>query len=130
LGRAAALLVVKPKGGYGGFNDRYLDLRVDDYQQPVDGLERIAALWRPYFKKPTENDLDPIDNGSPTSCAMASVALGYDPGPDAEAWGDQAHRAFRAFSEMENLEDRLRPDGHTARLVLVYFREGLSARGR
>jgi len=37
-----------------------------------------------------------------------------------------SHNAFTAFSEMENLEDRLRPDGRTDRQVLAYFRGKLS----
>lgn len=36
--QAAALLVVKEKGGYGGFNDRMVDLRVDDHEQPIKEL--------------------------------------------------------------------------------------------
>ncbi|HET9847641.1 MAG TPA: putative peptidoglycan binding domain-containing protein, partial [Candidatus Dormibacteraeota bacterium] len=48
------------------------------------------------------------------------------PGPDPDPWSEQAARAFTAFSEMENLEDRLRTDGRTDRQVLAYFREKLS----
>jgi hypothetical protein len=51
--------------------------------------------------------------------------LGYDPGPDTEGWGDRARRAFTTFSEMENLEDRLRPDGRTDRQVVAYVRQRL-----
>src|SRR5207248_5281099 len=31
--QSAALLVVRERGGYGGFNDRFIDLRVDDHSQ-------------------------------------------------------------------------------------------------
>jgi uncharacterized Ntn-hydrolase superfamily protein len=48
--QSAALLVVKEKGGYGGFNDRYIDLRVDDHERPIDELERLLGLYRLYFK--------------------------------------------------------------------------------
>jgi uncharacterized Ntn-hydrolase superfamily protein len=48
--QSAALLVVREKGGYGGFNDRYIDLRVDDHAQPIDELARLLALYRLYFK--------------------------------------------------------------------------------
>jgi hypothetical protein len=43
-----------------------------------------------------------------------------------EAWDDRARQAFSAFSEMENLEDRLRVDGRTDRQVLAYFRAKLT----
>jgi len=32
--QSAALLVVKERGSYGGYNDRYIDLRVDDHPDP------------------------------------------------------------------------------------------------
>src|SRR5262249_43294378 len=42
--QSAALLVVRDKGGPAGLNDRYLDYRVDDHQDPVPELARILAL--------------------------------------------------------------------------------------
>ena len=41
--QSAALLVVRPKGGYGGWNDRYLDLRVDDSKNTKDS-ENLGVL--------------------------------------------------------------------------------------
>ncbi len=58
--QSAALLVVKEKGGYGGFNDRYIDLSVDDHARPIDELERLLALYKLYFKVGPAN-LRPID---------------------------------------------------------------------
>jgi uncharacterized Ntn-hydrolase superfamily protein len=55
--QSAALLVVRPGGGLGGLNDRYLDLRVDDHPQPVEELERISGVWRLLFDKPLETDI-------------------------------------------------------------------------
>jgi uncharacterized Ntn-hydrolase superfamily protein len=42
--QAAAILVVRAKGGPGGLSDRYIDLRVDDHKEPVNELGRILAL--------------------------------------------------------------------------------------
>jgi uncharacterized Ntn-hydrolase superfamily protein len=42
--QSAALLVVREKGGAGGFNDRAVDFRVDDHKEPVQELARILAL--------------------------------------------------------------------------------------
>jgi uncharacterized Ntn-hydrolase superfamily protein len=127
--QSAALLVVKPAGGYGGLNDRYLDLRVDDHPHPVDELERLSGLWRLYFEKPSDDDLVMIDERLAHELRDGLRRLGYDPGPDGEPWDGPARRAFTAFSEMENLEDRLRDDGRTDRQVLVYFREKLESSG-
>ena len=42
--QSAALLVVRAKGGYAGFNDRYIDLRVDDHPRPIEELARLLEL--------------------------------------------------------------------------------------
>lgn len=43
--QAAALLVVAPRGGYGGRDDRAIDLRVDDHPRPVTELKRIFRVF-------------------------------------------------------------------------------------
>ena len=50
--QSAALLVVRERGGYGGFWDRYRDLRVDDHPDPIAELKRIYALHRQVFPPP------------------------------------------------------------------------------
>jgi uncharacterized Ntn-hydrolase superfamily protein len=42
--QSAAVLVVREGGGYGGFNDRMIDYRVDDHEKPIQELSRILAL--------------------------------------------------------------------------------------
>jgi uncharacterized Ntn-hydrolase superfamily protein len=39
--QSAALLVVRKNAGYGGFNDRAIDIRVDDHQEPFLELGRL-----------------------------------------------------------------------------------------
>jgi uncharacterized Ntn-hydrolase superfamily protein len=41
--QSAALLVVREKGGYGGF-DRAIDFRVDDHPEPLEELARLLSL--------------------------------------------------------------------------------------
>jgi uncharacterized Ntn-hydrolase superfamily protein len=50
--QSAALLIVREGAGYGGFNDRYRDLRVDDHPTPIVELTRIYELHRKLFKPP------------------------------------------------------------------------------
>ncbi len=47
--QAAALLVVRDGWGYGGANDRYTDLRVDDHPQPINELRRIQKIHHQLF---------------------------------------------------------------------------------
>lgn len=51
--RAAALLAVREKGGYGGFSDRLVDLRVDDHPDPLGELGRLLELHRQVWLTPT-----------------------------------------------------------------------------
>lgn len=51
--QSAALLVAKEKGGYGGYTDRYIDIRVDDHQEPFKELGRLLdyALMNAYWNQ-------------------------------------------------------------------------------
>jgi uncharacterized Ntn-hydrolase superfamily protein len=50
--QSAALLIVRDGWGYGGFNDRYRDLRVDDHAEPIQELKRVYDLHRKIFPPP------------------------------------------------------------------------------
>src|SRR5687767_11791122 len=49
--QSAAIYVVKPNGGYGGFVDRWIDYRVDDHENPVVRLGELLQLHHLYFEK-------------------------------------------------------------------------------
>jgi uncharacterized Ntn-hydrolase superfamily protein len=42
--QSAALLVVRDKGGFNGFGDRAIDVRVDDHPDPIRELGRLARM--------------------------------------------------------------------------------------
>lgn len=54
--QSAALLLVRPGWGYGGYNDRYRDLRVDDHPEPIKELRRIYELHKSVFAQPKPAD--------------------------------------------------------------------------
>lgn len=47
--QGAGLLIVRPGGGYGGGDDRYADLRVEDHVEPILELERVYDVWMSTF---------------------------------------------------------------------------------
>ena len=49
--QSAALLVVRKNGGYSGFNDRYIDLRVDDAEKPIADLQRLLQIHKKFFPR-------------------------------------------------------------------------------
>ncbi|GAC1307807.1 MAG: hypothetical protein NVSMB27_45650 [Ktedonobacteraceae bacterium] len=42
--QSAALLVVRAYAGFRGFNDRVIDVRVDDHPTPIEELQRILHV--------------------------------------------------------------------------------------
>ena len=44
--QSAALMVLQPLSGAGGYSDRVLDLRVDEHTLPLDELRRILKVFR------------------------------------------------------------------------------------
>lgn len=49
--QSAALFVVRKNGGYSGFNDRYIDLRVDDHEKPIQELSRLLDIHKKFFPR-------------------------------------------------------------------------------
>lgn len=54
--QSAAIYVVKPNGGYGGFVDRWIDYRVDDHENPVPRLGELLELHQLYFGQSPESE--------------------------------------------------------------------------
>src|SRR6185436_17515640 len=54
--QSAAIYVAKPKAGYGGFVDRWIDYRVDDHEDPVLRLGELLEMQDLYFGKSHESE--------------------------------------------------------------------------
>lgn len=46
--QSAAIYIAKEGGGYQGLNDRYIDLRVDDHENPITELQRLLSIQLAY----------------------------------------------------------------------------------
>ena len=47
--QSAAVLIVRENGGFGGKNDRYIDLRVEDHPEPILELDRLLSIHKEFF---------------------------------------------------------------------------------
>jgi uncharacterized Ntn-hydrolase superfamily protein len=54
---SAALYVAREGAGYGGGNDRWVDIRVDDHPDPIGELARLLELQRLYLDRPALDEL-------------------------------------------------------------------------
>ncbi len=77
---SASLLVVRDRGGYGGGNDRWIDLRVDHHDDPIGELGRHLELQHLYLDRPTPGDLVPIDESLGGELRTLMERIGAQPG--------------------------------------------------
>ena len=61
VGSRPRSLVVRAGGGYGGGNDRWMDLRVDHHDDPIGELGRLVDLQHLYFDRPAIAELQALD---------------------------------------------------------------------
>ena len=122
--QSAALLVVKERGGYGGYTDRFIDLRVDDHPEPVAELQRLYGIWRLYFEKPNPEDRLPLEGALLVELQELMRTLGYYQGPPHGQWDDATRRAYATLIGNENFEERIPLDADWIdRQVLAYLRD-------
>src|SRR5215207_584314 len=77
---SAALLIVRAEGGYGGGNDIWIDLRVDQHEDPVPELERVLGMHRLYLDRPAIEDLLPVDEVLGAELRSLLASAGAEPG--------------------------------------------------
>ena len=119
--QSSALIVVKPRAGYGGHNDRWIDYRVDDHLNPIPRLAELLEIHRLYFGKSPSSQRVRLQGEAVKEVQSIMKGLGYYIPTDGEY--DYATReAFRAFIANENFEERADPDaGWIDRPVLGYL---------
>jgi uncharacterized Ntn-hydrolase superfamily protein len=121
--QSTALLVVRERGGYGGFNDRFIDLRVDDHPQPIEELQRILQLHKLYLFPPDPGDILPIDQTIARELQTLLTTSGDYQGAITGSYDDITRDAFRQYSGRENLEERWFEDARIDRVVLDFMRQ-------
>lgn len=120
---AATLLVVKAQAGWGGFNDRYIDLRVDNHPQPIEELKRLLRLHTIHFVKSDPKDLVRVTSGLAKEIQESLKRIGYYQGEVTGLYDKLTREALRSFMTLENLEGRWQEGNKVDRLVLAYMRE-------
>jgi uncharacterized Ntn-hydrolase superfamily protein len=123
--QSASLLVVKEKAGYEGFNDRFIDLRVDDHPHPIDELRRILQLHKLYLFQPDTADILVIDKKLAEELQELLTISGDYQGNITGTYDESTRNAFRKFSGRENLEERWFEDARIDRIVLEFMRQHL-----
>jgi len=121
--QSAAIYVAKPKAGYGGYLDRWLDYRVDDHQDPVSRLGELLEMHELYFGKSTEQDRVEIKGKVLQQIVDTLARAGY------LSEGKGFIDSFTEFIGNENFEERADPqgkwiDGPVLKYLLKKFEKG------
>jgi uncharacterized Ntn-hydrolase superfamily protein len=118
--QSAAVYIVKENGGYGGFNDRYIDLRVDDHHDPIKELIRIYQLQQLYFAPSKTEQVVAIEGEIKTELVEKLITFGYL--SDRAAEDEQIDQALTAFIHTENFEMREQETGLVDLEILKYMK--------
>ncbi|HZY69862.1 MAG TPA: DUF1028 domain-containing protein [Thermoplasmata archaeon] len=122
--QSAALLVVRPSGGYSEGNDRWIDIRVDDHPSPIEELQRVFALYDlTLLAREDPDSLVRLDGEVAQVVQQQLKVLGYYTGGIAPAWGAPAQAAFSKFLNEQNFENKARTDGTAWPSILNYLQE-------
>ena len=126
--QSAGLLVVRKDGGYGGDNDRYLDLRVDDDPDPVARLQSLVAMHHLYFGQTRREDRLPITEDITRELQTMMQSQGYLQRQPTGTWDETSIAAFDVLVGNENLEERWRQQDPYSidRVALEYLRQKFS----
>ncbi len=132
--QSAALKVVRVGGGYGGFDDRYVDISVYDHPTPIAELERLYAIHRLTYFRSDPDQLVRIDTALANELQQILHARGFYKGVASGVCDEELLRALRDFMGWENYDERIRDDDLIDREVLADIRQQhavwLRARGR
>jgi uncharacterized Ntn-hydrolase superfamily protein len=99
--QSAAIYVVRPKGGYGGYLDRWLDYRVDDHEDPVPRLGELIEMHDLYFGKSAESERVEIKGKTLKQITEILKQQGYLKN------SIEFNDAFNEFIGNENFEERV-----------------------
>jgi uncharacterized Ntn-hydrolase superfamily protein len=124
--QSAGVLVVRENGGYGGDNDRYLDLRVDDHPYPILKLKQLVESHHLYFGEVNPDDLIPLASVTKELQGIMQKT-GHYQGDLSGAVDDETLQSLRNLVGEENLEERWSGDPKAIdNKVVEYLREKFS----
>jgi uncharacterized Ntn-hydrolase superfamily protein len=105
--QSAALLVVKAGAGYAGFNDRWIDYRVDDHEDPVPRLRELLEIHHIFFEQSPPEDRLALEGDTLEALRNLLVHQGYAPSPAGSGLDEVTSRELSRFIGKENFEDRV-----------------------
>ncbi|MCC6017008.1 MAG: DUF1028 domain-containing protein [Desulfurococcaceae archaeon] len=112
--QSAAIIVVRPCGGYGGCLegvDKYVDLRVDDHPDPVNELIRLFKIWEiTILEREDPSDVYDLKDVA-YNIQLALKKLGFYRGEVTGVLNNETLEALEMWMGINNFENKMRRDG-------------------
>ncbi|WP_135806986.1 DUF1028 domain-containing protein [Halorussus marinus] len=104
--QSAALYVAKAEGGYAGNNDRWIDVRVDDHESPIDELERAFKVYDvTLLEREAPDDCRELSGATAETVSETLADLGFYDGEPTADFGEAGREALESFRGMNNFEN-------------------------
>jgi uncharacterized Ntn-hydrolase superfamily protein len=122
--QSAAILIVREKGGYEGYTDKYLDLRVDDHPNPIEELKRVFKAYDiTMLSREDPRNLLTIDRDVTTILQRNLKKLGMYNGPITGNLDAATKKSLDEWVNINNFENRMREEGRIWKSILDYLEE-------
>ncbi len=124
--QGAAILVVRPCGGYGGCEegvDKYVDLRVDDHPDPVRELRRLFRIWElTILEREDPSSLIPLEEVV-EDVQRALSKLGFYRATPSGKLDEATIDALNRWIAVNNFENKMRSDRMIWKSIYDYLLE-------
>ncbi|MEE9236806.1 MAG: DUF1028 domain-containing protein [Thermoplasmata archaeon] len=125
--QSAALLVVREGGSYGGYTDRYIDVRVDEHPAPIQELKRIFRIYDlTLLEREDPSDVVKLEGGVAKEVKEILARAGFYEGSVNRKWDEKGVEALRDYFNINNFENKWRDDGLLWRSIYHYMRDTVS----
>jgi len=122
--QSAALLVVREKGGYEGYSDRYVDLRVDEHAAPIEELKRVFQIYdMTMLSREDPKNLLAIDHDIAITIQRDLKKLRIYDGKITGSFDLATQKALADFVHINNFENKMHKDGRIWKSILNYLEE-------
>jgi uncharacterized Ntn-hydrolase superfamily protein len=112
---------VREGGGYGGDNDRVVDLRVDDHPEPIREVARIRDLHTLYFGETGPDNIAVMEGDVKRDLVASLGSLGHLEVLVADKVAQSVKQGL--VVRAETFEEREQKRGYLDRAVLEFIKE-------
>ena len=122
--QSAAILIVKEHGAYDGGTDRYIDVRIDDHEQPIKELRRVFDLYNlSLLKRDDPDDKVKLEKDVMKTIKEVLKLDGFYDGAIDGKYNEQTRESLKKWMHTNNFEVKERDDNYMWGAVYRYIQK-------